>query len=117
MSGRRYLQPSNNRLACTGKTYFHVAKVESVRSEAAVEPGRARIELDGLSVRYGPVVAVEDLSFEVAPGEFVSLIGPSGCGKSSALRAIGGLVPPALGQVRVDGVPVRGPLPRSVAYV
>jgi NitT/TauT family transport system ATP-binding protein len=53
----------------------------------------------------------------VRAGEFVSLIGPSGCGKSSALRAIGGLLPPVAGEIHVDGRTVEGPRPEAVAFV
>jgi NitT/TauT family transport system ATP-binding protein len=47
----------------------------------------------------GGTEALRDLSFTVAPGEFVSLLGPSGCGKSTALRLIAGLLPPDSGAV------------------
>jgi ABC-type nitrate/sulfonate/bicarbonate transport system ATPase subunit len=49
------------------------------------------------------------LSFEVASGEFVSLLGPSGCGKSSVLQLIAGLDEPSEGEILLDGQPVRGP--------
>jgi NitT/TauT family transport system ATP-binding protein len=57
------------------------------------------------------VVAFEDLSFEVARGEFACLIGPSGCGKSSTLNVLAGLERPTSGTVLVDGEPVTGPGP------
>jgi NitT/TauT family transport system ATP-binding protein len=47
--------------------------------------------------------ALDDISLDVAPGEFVSIIGPSGCGKSTALRIVGGLIPIDSGQVTVAG--------------
>lgn len=56
------------------------------------------------------VRALENVSFEVAQGEFVSLLGPSGCGKSTLLRVVAGLLPPTEGQVLIDGVPVTEPL-------
>jgi len=46
---------------------------------------------DGVSKRYGDVVAVDGLSLDVHDGEFMVLLGPSGCGKSTALRMIAGL--------------------------
>jgi NitT/TauT family transport system ATP-binding protein len=75
------------------------------------------IRVGGVSLSYGDVAAVADMSFDVRPGEFVSLIGPSGCGKSSALRAIGGLLAPDRGTVSVAGSAVVGPRPKDVAFV
>ena len=59
----------------------------------------------------GEVEAVRDVSFDVAQGEFVSLVGPSGCGKSTLLSIICGLLPPSGGAVYIAGEPVRGPSP------
>jgi len=63
------------------------------------------------------VRALAETSIDVARGELLALIGPSGCGKSTLLNIIGGLLAPSAGVVEVDGVRVRGPLPRSIAYV
>ena len=60
----------------------------------------------------GEVEAVRDVSFDVAQGEFVSLVGPSGCGKSTLLSAIAGLETLSGGTVEVAGVPVTGPTRR-----
>ncbi|WP_242393668.1 ABC transporter ATP-binding protein [Anaeromyxobacter oryzisoli] len=57
----------------------------------------------------GPVVALEEVSLEVRPHEFVCLLGPSGCGKSTLLRMVAGLERPCAGQVTVGGVAVSGP--------
>ncbi len=51
----------------------------------------------------GGVVAVSEISLDVQPGEFVSLIGPSGCGKSTLLRVVGDLIEPTSGEVVVNG--------------
>jgi NitT/TauT family transport system ATP-binding protein len=57
----------------------------------------------------GSVEALRDVSLEVMPGEFVSLLGPSGCGKTTLLRLIDGLLEPDSGEILIDGLPIRGP--------
>jgi len=64
------------------------------------------LEVDGIAVRYGPVVAVDDVSFRVERGEHLTLLGPSGCGKTTTLRAIAGLETPSAGRIVIDGAPV-----------
>ncbi|HTO60900.1 MAG TPA: ABC transporter ATP-binding protein [Bradyrhizobium sp.] len=63
------------------------------------------------------VQALLDTSIDVARGELLCLIGPSGCGKSTLLNVMGGLVAPTTGTVTVAGKPVRGPMPRDLAFV
>lgn len=55
-----------------------------------------------------PLLALEDVTFAVRPGEFISLVGPSGCGKSTVLNLLAGLVRPSAGQVIYQGAPVEG---------
>ncbi len=61
------------------------------------------IEVQDLHHRYGPLTAVEDLSFRVQKGEVLGLLGPNGAGKSTTLRAIVGLLTPTRGRVIVEG--------------
>jgi NitT/TauT family transport system ATP-binding protein len=56
-----------------------------------------------------PIVAVQDVSFAVADGQFVSVVGPSGCGKTTLLNVIAGLLPVAAGDVLLNGQPITGP--------
>ncbi|MHB0974618.1 MAG: ABC transporter ATP-binding protein [Thiobacillus sp.] len=71
------------------------------------------ILVDHLRVRFGrktaAVEAVSDVSMEVKPGEFVSIIGPSGCGKSTLLNVVAGFVAPSEGSVTMDGKPTDKP--------
>ena len=63
------------------------------------------------------VQAVDEVTLDVAPGEFVCLLGPSGCGKSTLLNMFAGLDRPTAGEVLIDGRPVRGPGPdRTVLF-
>jgi ABC-type nitrate/sulfonate/bicarbonate transport system ATPase subunit len=64
-----------------------------------------KIVVEGLSVSFGELRVLDDLSFDVAPGEFVSVIGPSGCGKSTLFNVLAGLREPDRGAVLVDGAP------------
>src|SRR5689334_8827913 len=64
-----------------------------------------------------PIVALEDISFAVEEGSFVSLVGPSGCGKSTLLQMLAGLATCSSGEVLIDGEPVRKPLPKKIAIV
>jgi len=71
------------------------------------------LEIENLSMRFetseGPVTAVDDMSFDVPVGSFVSLIGPSGCGKSTVFNIVGGLLTGHTGSVRVGAETVTGP--------
>jgi NitT/TauT family transport system ATP-binding protein len=68
-----------------------------------------------IGVTYGAgkdaVRAIQDVSFDVSPGELVCVVGPSGCGKTTLLKSIAGLLRPNTGRTVVDGTVVTGPLP------
>ncbi len=72
-----------------------------------VETEAGRLTLDGLTKRFtgraGTVTAVDSVSLDVAPGEFLTLLGPSGCGKTTTLRMIAGFEDATGGQIRLDG--------------
>jgi branched-chain amino acid transport system ATP-binding protein len=74
----------------------------------------AMLQVERLSVRYGGVAAVRDVSFDVGRGEIVGLIGPNGAGKSTTLHAIVGLVSPHEGEVRLAGSALRGRAPEAI---
>jgi NitT/TauT family transport system ATP-binding protein len=61
----------------------------------------------------GSVQALRDVSLQIMPGEFVSLLGPSGCGKTTLLRLMDGLLEPDEGEVLIDGFPTVGPGPHA----
>ena len=64
------------------------------------------LELVDLRADYGGLAVLERINFSIEKGEIVSLIGPSGSGKSTLLRVLVGLLPPAAGQVLLDGQPI-----------
>jgi NitT/TauT family transport system ATP-binding protein len=81
----------------------------------------SRIRFENVSKLFprgnGTTTALEDVSFEVADQEFVTIVGPSGCGKTTLMRMVAGLEMPTLGSVLVGGRPVRGPGPdRAVVF-
>ena len=81
------------------------------------------VRIRGVSHQFGEpggtrhVRALLDTSLDVRRGELLCLIGPSGCGKSTLLSIMGGLLEPATGTVEVGNQPVRGPLPKEIAFV
>ena len=75
--------------------------------------GSARVEVQGITQRYGPVTALEDVSLEIADGELLTLLGPSGCGKTTLLRVIAGFIRPDAGNVLLGGVNVTGVPPHK----
>ena len=61
----------------------------------------ANLVLENLTIRYGDVTAVNDISIDVAAGEFLTLLGPSGCGKSTTLFSVAGLNHATSGIIRI----------------
>jgi len=79
----------------------------------------AELRLDRVVKRFGAVTAVDELSLEIASGEFIVLLGPSGAGKTTTLRLVAGLETPARGQVWIGGedVTTTAPALRDVTFV
>lgn len=67
-----------------------------------MSPSGAALSVEGLTVRYGDLVALRDVEVRIEPGAVVALVGPNGAGKSSFARTIAGLVPVASGRIRLD---------------
>ena len=64
------------------------------------------IDCQGLTKQYGPLLAVDDLSFQVRPGEVLGFLGPNGAGKTTTMRIIAGFLPPTAGRASVCGFDV-----------
>ncbi|MER6923289.1 ATP-binding cassette domain-containing protein, partial [Streptomyces spiralis] len=78
-------------LAKAAESVTHAARLENV-SKSFAAPG-------------GPQLVLDDISLDVAPGEFVTLLGASGCGKSTLLNLVAGLDEPTTGTITTDGRP------------
>ncbi|HET9602491.1 MAG TPA: ABC transporter ATP-binding protein [Acidimicrobiales bacterium] len=72
------------------------------------------LEVDGLSTRYGAIAALRGADLRVGTGEVVALIGPNGAGKTTLLNTIGGVLRPAAGTVRVNGLDVTRSTPEAM---
>lgn len=93
----------------TSKIQFrHVSKTFQVRNENAIGARSSGLQT---------FTALQDVSLDVAPGEFVVLVGPSGCGKSTLLDLLGGLTRPTTGDILLDGKTIDGPgLDRGIVF-
>jgi sulfate-transporting ATPase len=78
------------------------ARAASTNDDGAHRADPKHLKVEGLTVRFGAVVAVNDVSLSVAPGEIVGLIGPNGAGKTTLIDAVSGFVKPAAGTIALD---------------
>jgi branched-chain amino acid transport system ATP-binding protein len=87
----------------------------SAATLATAEPAVLRIQ--NVTKRFGGLVAVNDVSFDVPRGEVFALIGPNGAGKTTLFNGITGLFPPTSGSIVFEGVDITGSKPHEVAEV
>ncbi|WP_084689008.1 ABC transporter ATP-binding protein [Tatumella saanichensis] len=84
--------------------------------ETVPQPRAQRLEIRNLTVRYGEITALNDVSLQVEDGEFICILGASGCGKSTLFNVISGLLPATSGQIYLDGEDVTRK-PGQVGYM
>jgi len=72
------------------------------------------LEIENIVCRYGKVEAIKGVSLQVRKGELVTVIGANGAGKTSTLRAISGLLPPASGTIRFEGIDITHASPQRI---
>ncbi|MDJ0111304.1 ATP-binding cassette domain-containing protein, partial [Rhodococcus erythropolis] len=77
----------------------------------------ATLTIDGISKRYGDVVALDNLSFEVRPGEIFGFVGSNGAGKTTTMRIALGVLGADSGEVRLGGKPVDLDVRRTIGYM
>jgi NitT/TauT family transport system ATP-binding protein len=105
-----------------GIRYDHARPPDRRRGSPRRDHAMSQIVIEGVKHLYRPprgrpVLALEDVSLEVRPREFVALLGPSGCGKSTLLYLIGGFLPTETGRIVINGGPVTGPGPdRGIVF-
>jgi branched-chain amino acid transport system permease protein len=100
------------------------AEMQAKVPAAAPLPGRARphgsaplLIVERARKEFGGLVAVDDLSFEIRPGEILGLIGPNGAGKSTMFNLIGGALPLSRGTISFNGQPIGGRQPFQIAQL
>ena len=83
-----------------------VAEVVAPSRTIETEVGEALLRTEGLTVTFGGLTALDDVSFEIRRGEILGLIGPNGAGKTTCFNAITGVYRPSSGTVIFDGAPL-----------
>ena len=91
------------------KTTRHLSR------EHSHDPNAPILRADGISVRYESGSALEDVSFELTPGERIAIVGPNGAGKSTLIKVIAGVQEPSAGQISIFGHTPGGHI--CIAYV
>ncbi|QMW67808.1 ABC transporter ATP-binding protein [Mumia sp. ZJ1417] len=83
-----------------------VAQLAAAEREIAVDVGDKLVEIRNLTVRFGGLTALDDVSFDIKRGEILGLIGPNGAGKTTCFNAMTGVYRPSSGQVLLENEPI-----------
>jgi branched-chain amino acid transport system ATP-binding protein len=83
-----------------------VVRRDHRRQEVSAQPGAAFLALRDVSIRFGGIAALADVTFDVAPGTITGLIGPNGAGKTTCFNCITGFYRPSSGSIALRGVDV-----------
>lgn len=75
------------------------------------------LEIQDLSIHFGGVKAVQNVTFSVEEGDFIGLIGPNGAGKTTVFNAVTGVVPPTYGEIYFDGHRLNGVRPDKISHL
>jgi branched-chain amino acid transport system ATP-binding protein len=96
------------------QTAVHAARTATSNNIAGRGDGMAELAIEGLSLRFGGLTVLDDVSFVVEPGELMALIGPNGAGKTSVLNCISGIYRGS-GTIRFRGADITGQAPHEIA--
>ena len=83
---------------------------------AACDARRTKIAVQNLTKRFGDLLVLNDISFDVAQGEFLAIVGPTGCGKTTFLNCLSKLMPTSNGDIFIDGQ-VADPRRHNISFV
>jgi sulfonate transport system ATP-binding protein len=83
---------------------------------AACDARRTKIAVQNLTKRFGDLLVLNDISFDVAQGEFLAIVGPTGCGKTTFLNCLSKLMPTSNGDIFIDGQ-VADPKRHNISFV
>jgi branched-chain amino acid transport system ATP-binding protein len=89
----------------------------SIRLDTAGREGEVLLEVDHVTLRFGGVVALDDVNFEIRRGEILGLIGPNGAGKTTCFNAMTGVYTPTSGKIRFDGTEIAGAKPHRINHL
>lgn len=81
---------------------------------AAAPAARPLLKVSGLAKSYGAIKAVQDVSFEVRPGEIFGVIGPNGSGKTTLFNSVLGQITPSAGRIELQGMDITGRAPHAL---
>src|SRR5918994_1631544 len=91
----------------TGRAAYLQSSAEPASMPVATSgPSEPLLRVERVSKHFGPVVALDEASFEVRPGEVVGLLGDNGAGKSTLIKILSGSLEPSSGRIWLDGKPV-----------
>jgi branched-chain amino acid transport system ATP-binding protein len=88
-----------------------MASTMTEQEPGAVEPVSSILSVEGLTVRFGGITALDEVSIAIEPGEIVGLLGPNGAGKTTLFNAISGFIKPQAGRVLLDGAEIQTMFP------
>jgi branched-chain amino acid transport system ATP-binding protein len=92
------------------------ALAEEPRTDAVTSP-ETLLEVDRVTLRFGGVVALDDVTFEIRRGEILGLIGPNGAGKTTMFNAMTGVYTPTSGDIRLCGKDISGAKPHQINHL